>query len=681
MDPLVAAEAALTALFDPTRLLLLLAGVLIGLVVGLIPGIGGLTALVVLIPFTFGLDSYSAMALLIGMWAVVATSDVIPAIFFGVPGTIGCAATVLDGYPLAKKGEAARALGASYAASTLGGLFGVLVLAVSIPILRPIMLSFGTAELLALCIFGLSMVATLSGPFPLRGLTAAAVGLLIAMVGIDPQLGIERFTFGDYYFWDGVPLGPFTLGLFAVPELAALMIARRQISDTAGPRGYSLAGQYQGLKDVLHHWWLMLRCSWLGATLGAVPGIGASVIDWIAYGHAARTEKNTETFGTGDIRGVIASESSNNAREGGSLIPTIAFGIPGGAATALMLGAFQIQGIVPGPEMLSRHLDVTYLIIASLALATLLGTLICVLASGLMVKLVDIRYAFLVPVILCLALIGGVVGGQHAWADMVLVIGAGLLGWLMREQGWPRAPLLIGLVLGDTVERYLFISVQVHGWEWMTRPIVLVILAFTALGLYRPLRRVAGSTLHRVRHGARGLRFGPPAWFALFFVAVLAAALVETSGWPFAARIAPQIIATVGLACAIAVLILEMVRGDAARPAPQYSGAPVDLAAMGESDPSLPRRLVYRRGALYFAWLGSAAGLAFLLGIVPGFFLFALAFVRFEGRERWVTALAVAAGLAAGIWLVFGPGLGIAWPRSVLGDAFPALRQGLGGLI
>lgn len=681
MDPLLAVETALSALFDPARLLILLAGVLIGLVVGIIPGIGGLTALVVLIPFTFGMDSYSAMALLIGMWAVVATSDVIPAILFGVPGTIGCAATVLDGHPLAKKGEAARALGAAYAASTLGGLFGALVLAVSIPILRPIMLSFGTAELLALCIFGLSMVATLSGPFPLRGLTAAAVGLLIAMVGIDPQIGIERFTFGDSYFWDGVPLGPFTLGLFAVPELAALMIGRRRISDTAGPEGFSLAGQYQGLKDVLRHWWLMLRCSWIGATLGAVPGIGASVIDWIAYGHAARTEKNTETFGTGDIRGVIAPESSNNAREGGSLVPTIAFGIPGGASTALMLGAFQIQGLVPGPEMLSRHLDVTYLIIASLVLATLLGTLICVVASGLMVKLVDIRYAILVPIILALVLVGGFVGGQHAWADMVLVIGAGLLGWIMREQGWPRAPLLIGLVLGDTVERYLFISIQVHGWEWMTRPVVLVILALTALGLYRPLRRVIGATLHRARHGEHSFRFGPPTWFALFFVAVLAAALVESSGWPFAARVVPQIVATVGLACAVLVLVLEMTRGEAPPLPGNLAGAPVDLAALSDSDSVLSRRVVHRRGALYFAWLGGAAILSWLIGLVPGIFLFCLAFVRVEGRDRWVTALMVSTGLAAAIWLVFDQGLHIAWPRSVLGDAFPALRDGLRGLI
>ncbi len=464
MDMLTAAGIAVTELADPARLLILLAGLMVGVLVGLIPGIGGLTALAILIPFTYSLDPFSAMALLMGMASVIPMSDVIPAIFFGVPGTVGCAATVLDGHPLAKRGEAGRALGASYAASTLGALFGAALLAVSIPVLRPVILYLGTPELLGFSIFGLSMVATLSGRRPLRGMAAATLGLLIAMIGIDPQTGIQRWTFGQIYLWDGIPLAPFTLGLFAVPELADLMIKRSRVSGGGAQKGFSLSGQLRGFRDVRRHWWLMLRCSWLGAALGAVPGIGASVIDWIAYGHAIRTEKNTESFGSGDIRGVIASEASNNAREGGALVPTIAFGVPGSASMALLLGAFQIHGLVPGPEMLSRHLDVTYLIIGSLALGTVIGAVICVLASGFLVKLVDIRYQILLPIVLSLAFIGAFAGGQHDWADLVMVILIGLLGWLMRELGWPRPPLLLGLVLGDLVERYLFISVQLYGW-------------------------------------------------------------------------------------------------------------------------------------------------------------------------------------------------------------------------
>ena len=279
MDLLGAAASALLTLLDPVRFLILLAGVGIGVIVGIIPGVGGLTAIAVLIPFTYTMDPYSAFAFLIGLWAVTATSDVIPAVFFGVPGTVGCAATVLDGYPLAKQGQAARALGACYAASTLGGLFGAALLALAIELLRPLMLYVGSPELLAFSVFGLSMVSAISGRQPLRGMTAAGLGLMIAMIGIDPQTGSQRWTFGSLYLWDGVPLAAFALGLFAVPELAGLMIARSSISGGDTIAGYSLRGQIEGLRDVRRHWWLTLRCSWLGAALGAVPGIGAAVID------------------------------------------------------------------------------------------------------------------------------------------------------------------------------------------------------------------------------------------------------------------------------------------------------------------------------------------------------------------------------------------------------------------
>ncbi|WP_421726233.1 tripartite tricarboxylate transporter permease [Bauldia sp.] len=679
MDILTAAGLALSEIADPARLLILFLGVLVGLVVGLVPGIGGLTALAVLIPFTFSMDPFSAMALLIGMAAVVPMSDVIPAVFFGVPGTVGCAATVLDGHPLAKKGQAARALGASYSASTLGGLFGAVLLAVSIPILRPVMLSLGTPELLGFCIFGLSMVAALSGGQPLRGMTAGGLGLLIAMVGVDPQAGIERWTAGSLYLWDGLPIAPFTLGLFAVPELAALMIARTQISQSAGDRGFSLSGQARGLTDVLRNWWLMLRCSWIGAALGAVPGMGASVIDWIAYGHAARTEKNTETFGTGDIRGVIASESSNNAREGGALIPTIAFGVPGSASMALLLGAFQIHGLVPGPDMLTRDLDVTYVIIGSLVIGTIVGALICVFASGYLVKLVDIRYSILLPIVLGLALVGAYVGGQHAWADMVVVIGAGLLGWLMRELGWPRAPLILGLVLGDLVERYLFISIQLYDFAWVFRPVVLLMLALAAYGLYRPMRNLVAGTIAALRQRGTGLTFGRQAWFSLGFILVLVAALVISHDWPWRARIAPQSVAIAALLFAVANLVVEVMRGRV------YGTAQAGLGPSGTAnnpaEAALPDSVVYGRGLVYFLWLAGVVATAWLIGLLPTLFGYGIAFARVEGREKWRTAIVLGTGLAIGCWLLFDQLLGVIWPRSVLGGAFPDIRHALGGVL
>ena len=244
---------------------------------------------------------------------------------------------MLDGLPMAKKGEAGRALAAAYVASMMGGLFGALLMAVSIPILRPMILYLGSPELLAFSVLGISMVASLSGNTPLRGLAVACFGIMIAMIGTDPQTGTLRWTLGSLYLWDGLPLVPAVLGLFALPELCDLAIKR--IGDREPSQFDVKAGMWQGAKDVFENWWLVLRCSWIGAGLGAIPGIGGSVVDWIAYGHALRTEKGAQqTFGRGDVRGVIASESSNNAKEGGALVPTVAFGVPGSAGMAILLG-------------------------------------------------------------------------------------------------------------------------------------------------------------------------------------------------------------------------------------------------------------------------------------------------------------------------------------------------------
>ncbi len=273
---------------DPTRIGFLVLGVLFGLVIGVIPGLGGLVGLSLLLPFTFNMDPFSALALMLGLASVTVTSDTIPAVLFGVPGTVGSAATILDGHPMARDGQASRAFGAAFTASVLGGLLGALLLAVSVPILRPVMLFIGTPELLAICVLGLSMVATLSGGAPLKGLAAACIGLLIATIGEEAQTGEERWTFDALYLIEGIPVVPVALGLFALPELAEMAIARRNIAGNAtiGKRW----AQIEGVKDVLKSWFLVVRCSAIGSTLGSIPGIGASVIDWIAFGLAERRE-------------------------------------------------------------------------------------------------------------------------------------------------------------------------------------------------------------------------------------------------------------------------------------------------------------------------------------------------------------------------------------------------------
>ncbi len=668
-----AAAAALAILLEPSRLLVLAAGVLVGLTIGVIPGLGGIVGLALLLPFTFELDAYSAFAFLIGMGAVTTTSDTIPAVLFGVPGTTGSAATILDGHPLAKKGQAGRAFGAAYTASLLGGVAGAALLAISIPVLRPVILYLGSPELLAICVFGLSMVAILSGKAPLKGMVAACLGLLVAMVGSDPQTGTLRWTFDTLYLWEGLPLVPVTLGLFALPELADLAIARRSIG--GGRSADTRSGQLVGVRDALEHWWLVLRCSWLGAALGAVPGMGAAVIDWLAYGHALKSEKNTEGFGHGDIRGVIASESSNNAKEGGSLVPTIAFGVPGSASMAILLGAFMMHGLVPGPRMLTENLDVTYSIVWSIALANIIGAGLCLAFSNQLARVASIRIGLLLPVVLAIIFIGAFQGSRQ-WGDLYVLLGFGVFGWIMKRQGWPRPPLILGVVLGEIVERYLFISVGRYEWAWLTRPLVILFVTLAVVGLVGPMIRNlhAGLTSGDAPRLLRP-RLTSSAAFTSVIVVALVAALIVLLEWNFEARIVPLTVTLVALTCATLSLGNELFLriAPAARGGePVPTDAPVLDAARG-----LDLRIVLRRAAEFFGWVLAYVAAAHLIGMLPAMFLFVGACVRFWGHESALKAVLLAGGITLFSILLFDQLLAIPWPQNVLGNTFPALQPWL----
>ena len=662
-----AALEAINLLFEPARLAILAAGVIIGLVIGALPGLSGVVGLAILIPFTYQLDAHAAFALLLGMAAVTTTSDLIPAVLFGVPGTVGAAATVLDGHQMARKGQAGRAFGAGFAASLFGGLFGALVLALAIPVLRPVMLAVGSPELLALVIFGMSMVATLSGRAPLKGLCAAALGLMISMVGAGTQTGVMRWTFDWLYVWDGLPLIPVALGLFAIPELADMAIARARIAGDANPE-ISLASQWQGVRDVARHWWLVLRCSFIGVALGAMPGIGSAIIDWIAYGYAQRTEKDPESFGTGDVRGVIAPESSNNAKEGGQLVPTIAFGVPGGASMSLLLGAFLIHGLVPGPDMLTKNLSVTYAIIWSLTLAHVLGAAICICGSRWLAKLAEVRHEILLPLIMPVVFVAAFEGAR-SWGDLYALLFFGSLGWIMKRLGWPRPPMVLGVVIGGIFERYLFISDQIFGSAWLLRPVVLVIGALIAWALYRPMRDTAQRLWHEMRHlRVAHLRFGVAPLFTLAILAVVVGALVTSADWPGIERIVPRTACWAALIFAALNLIAEIFGADPAT-------RPVDPSRATPSGDIVPAGVVRSRALGYFAWLFGFVALAALVGFIPAIGLFVVAYMAVGFRQPWLRSLQWAAATVILCWLVFDQGLSVPWPQAELGDLVPALRN------
>ena len=676
-------EAAVTAfgmMFDPWRMALLFGGCIMGLVLGILPGIGGLAGTALLLPFTFGLDPVAAMALLLGLGATTATGDPIPAILFGVPGGAGSAATVLDGLPMAKKGEASRALSAAYMSSLMGGVFGAILMGLTIPILRPIMLYIGSPELLAFSVLGISFVATLSGNAPLRGLTGAALGVMIAMTGSDPQTGTLRYTFDTLYLWEGAPLTSIVLGFFALPELADLAISRTAISGNLAKTDKS--GMWQGAKDCFIHWWLILRCSWLGAALGAVPGIGGAIVDWLAYGHAVRTEKGAaQTFGTGDVRGVIASESANNAREGGALVPTVAFGVPGSAGMAILLGAFMIHGLVPGPDMLGKNLHVTYSMVWSVALANIVGAGMCYLFSEQFAKLATLRYTLIMPSVLGIIYIGAFQGSRN-WGDLWTLLIFGLLGWVMKQLKWPRPPLVLGLVLGDIIERYLFISIQRYGVDWFARPIVIGIFAISALGLFRPL--IADL---KKEGGVGGMLsgYGKPHFDSshlmhLFLLCVFGYLLFEASTWNFSAKIVPMIVGTVGFVCVAISLLNEVSRKPHAE-APTIGEEAkhqieekihMDL----ESDTGhLPLHVIIVRGMIFFGWLLAFMASMSVIGIIPTVPLFVVLYMRLEGPEAWKLVIPQAIGLTVFIWFVFDQLLTIPWPPTYLGTWAPWLKE------
>jgi len=668
-------EMALSAgaiVLDPERLTFVALGVLIGLSLGVIPGLGGVVGLSLLLPFTFDMDPLTALAFLVGLQAVVVTSDTIPAVLFGVPGTVGSAATILDGHPMAKKGQAARAFGASFSASVLGGLFGALFLALSVPILRPIILSFGSPELLAFCVFGLSLVGVLSGGARLKGLAAAAIGVMIATTGEEPNTAIERWTFGTLYLIDGIPLVPLALGLFAIPELADMAIARRTVPVDA--QRASRHGQLEGVRDTLKNFWLVIRGSAIGSVLGAVPGIGAAVIDWIAYGHALRSEKGaSETFGKGDVRGVIASESSNNAKEGGALVSTIAFGVPATASMALLLGAFLIHGITPGPDMLSTRLDVTYTLVWTVALANILGSGICFVFANQLAGIARIRIGLLAPIVLSVTFIGAFQGSRQ-WGDIVVLMGFGVLGWYMKRVKWPRPPLLLGFVLGGLIERYLFISFQRYDTDWLSRPIVLTVFAITLYGISKPLLGRLMSIIKRERQTFL-VRFNTDSidkdfFFTLGISVFFLVCMTVAADWELGARLVPVVVGSAGLlfvGLQLATSMLTRRKPLPGEPATASMDLQTDFSDLSASD-------VRRRALRYFSWCLFVVIAATVIGLLPALFVFLAGYTLTEGRERWSTALVVAAVTSMAWYFLFHQILRVPWPASLLGDFLPALR-------
>lgn len=614
---------ALAQLLQVQHLLHLTVGVLLGFIVGVLPGLGGIVGMSLLLPFIYGMDPSSALAMLIGMVAVIPTSDTFTSVLMGIPGSSASQATVLDGFPLAKQGQAARALGAAFTASLIGGLIGAAVLTGFVLIARPVILAFSSAELFMLGVLGLGMVGVLSGESLLKGMSAAGLGLLVGSLGAAPATGEYRMSFDIVYLMDGIKLVIVGLGIFAFPEINELCRKNRSISET----GRLGAGWLRGLRDVIRYRWLCLRCAVFGSVVGTIPGLGGSVVDWLAYGHVVQTARDKSGFGKGDIRGLLAPESANNAKEGGGLVPTLLFGIPGSGSMAVFLGGMILIGLEPGPSMVGRDLDLTYIIIWSLALANVIGAGAALVLSPGIARITTIPYGYVAPfmvMVICFAAFQA----TRSLADMLALLAVGILGVLMKRFGWPRPAFLIGFVLAGNVETYLYQAVQFYDWTFFTRPGALAILAVTLFSVWLGARRrPANPTEAQAAVSGRATDRRPQLLFASAVLGVAAFAFWDAwqnsiLGGVFVLTVAAVMLITTTL------LVTTLAQGAIGNPA-NYDQ---EYESRAESEAALPGLWHY------VSWIAGLVGGAALVGFVPAVTVFFLAFLRLKTGAGWLRA-------------------------------------------
>jgi putative tricarboxylic transport membrane protein len=490
------------ALLFSGGLVYLTLGTLVGLVFGVIPGLGGPTALALLIPLTFGVDPTAAMFLAGGIMGSSPVGGSVTAILLNTPGTAPNAATVYDGYPMTRNGQAGIALGAAAAASSIGGLLGILILFLILPVARQVILSFAPPEFFMLGVLGLCAIAASSEGALIRGLIAASFGLMLAFVGYDNVGGGVRFTFGIDYLWDGVPLIPALIGLFAIAQILSLCLAGGSITDD--PAAVRVNRVRDGIRAVFQNLPTVLRGSAIGAGIGAIPGVGGTVAAFLAYSVTVQMSDEPESFGKGNVKGVIAPEAANNAREGGALIPTLAFGIPGSAEMAVFLGLLVLHGLQPGPLLLINHLDVIVSLLVSLSLACVLASVICVAVARQLALITLIDVNWLVPVILTVSLVGAY-PLQSSFYDAVVAVIFGFIGYLMIRFDYPRLPLVIALFLGEVVEINFRQSMMIANGDWtifFTRGLSLTLFVLIVLSLSIPLLRHV-RRMQRARAGAQ----------------------------------------------------------------------------------------------------------------------------------------------------------------------------------
>jgi len=469
-------------------------GSIFGMIIGIIPGLSGHFAMAMAVTFLYTMEPGAGIAFLLGAHATVAQGGGLTAILFSTPGTGQNAATLLDGPPMRDQGRGGVAVGAAMASCFLGATFGALVLAALLPVLRSVVLFFGPPEVVMMAFLALTFVAVLGKEDMVRSLIAALLGLLMAMVGLDNVTNTERFTMGSINLSDGLSLVPVILGLFAVAEMFDLWSTGGSLARNVQKPLSARETQrqiFEGIGLAFKNWWLVVRCSAIGTSIGLVPGLGSAAAAFIAYGHAKQTSKTPQTFGKGNVEGVIGPEAANDAVEGGALASTIAFGIPGSSSMAILLSGLFILGMETGPRMLNQHVDVVFIMIFTIIIGNLIGTVLGMFLVNPMSRSTSVRAEVMVPVLMAIIMTGAY-ATDRAMFDIGVAVVFGIIGYLMKLLNYSRAAMLIGLVLGFSLEKNLYLALLLDGPYFFLQPIPLLLgvitLGFLAYNLWANAR-------------------------------------------------------------------------------------------------------------------------------------------------------------------------------------------------
>ena len=489
MDPFL---AGLVALADPGLLALLLAATLGGVLIGALPGLNATTGAALLLPFTLTMEPVAAIAILTAIYCSATFAGAITAILINTPGTSASATTCLDGYPLAQRGEAGRALGLAVVSSTIGGVLSVIVLMLAAPLLGRAAYNFAPPEYFALTVFGLSMLATIGDGSPIKNLISGALGVLLATVGTDLMTSVERFTFSLPELSDGIGFVPVMIGVFGISELLIQASKAHVVRERIALAAVRLPSR----ADYARVWKTILRSSGIGTFIGILPAEGATVASMIGYNEAKRWSRTPEEFGKGAIEGIAGSEAANNSATGGAMVPTLALGIPGSPTAAVILAGLMVHGLRPGPTMFTDQAEFAFAIFWSMMLVNLLFLGIGLYGAKLFARVTLIPVPVLWPCVFVFSIVGAYALDQ-SMLDVWVALVAGVVGFFMRRYGFSVVPLAIGLLLGGMLEQRLgqsMVMLDEQWWLMVTRPLSALFFLLTALALFGPFvwRRMRG---------------------------------------------------------------------------------------------------------------------------------------------------------------------------------------------